>query len=129
MSPPSLAQPGAVRPARGRSVVVAGRRGRLPDLPLRTVAGAALRDVERLAYLLQRLVEVVHGGAAMAGVLGPRGLEMVPRDLQLHLGGEELVVAGGAHGRGGCEHEEDGDAEDRHRRGPIIAVGTGPGAI
>src|SRR5438034_10851670 len=110
-----------VRPAAGTLVAV-GLGGlwlllrRLPLLP--ELGNATPGDLDRLADLPQGLVDVVHRRTPVSLVGGVSRLQVVPRDLELLLGGEHLVVpagAGGPHGeeQGGGGERNPGRSEER----------------
>src|SRR5437867_2541002 len=108
-SPLAHARPRASRAETPRSVslIVVGRSGGLlrSVLPLRggpALASAGIFD--RLLDLLQRAVEVLHGGVAVAAVVGAGVPEVILGDLQLLQRGGHLVVARGAGWAGGGDH-------------------------
>src|SRR5207245_1727494 len=75
----------------------------------------------RLTDLPQGLVDVVHRRTPVSLVGGVSRLQVIPRDLELLLGGEHLVVPAGAGGPHGEEQGGGGERSPRHGSATSVA--------
>src|SRR5438445_6981884 len=108
-----------------RALVAVGLGGlrlllrRFPLLP--ELGNATPGYLDRLADLLQGAVDVLDRRVPVPLVGGLGCLQVVPRDLELLLGGEHLVVPARAGGPHGEEQDGGGERSPRHRSATSVA--------